>query len=59
MHHIIYLSQATHDFTPMVLVVLLLQARDYNEHASVTGALVYGNGQFMQVTGPYWTIYYC
>lgn len=49
MHHIIYMSRATSHPSPMELVILLLQARDANERVAVTGALVYGNGQFMQV----------
>lgn len=49
MHHLIYFSQATHPFTETELVVLLAQARARNQHQQVTGALVYGQGQFMQV----------
>lgn len=49
MHHIIYLSRATQELSPQELVNLLLQARRKNEHAGITGALVYGGGQFMQV----------
>lgn len=33
----------------MELVNLLLQSRDNNERLGLTGALVYGDGQFMQV----------
>jgi hypothetical protein len=49
MHHIVYLSQAKEQLTPTMLVTLLLQARTLNERQHVTGALVYGNGQFMQL----------
>jgi hypothetical protein len=49
MHHIVYMSQATDHLTPITLVTLLMQARTLNERQHVTGALVYGHGQFMQV----------
>lgn len=49
MHHLIYFSQATHAFTEADLLALLQQARARNQHQQVTGALVYGQGQFMQV----------
>jgi hypothetical protein len=49
MHHIVYLSQATDHLTPTTLVTLLMQARTLNERQHVTGALVYGHGQFMQI----------
>lgn len=49
MHHIIYISRASSQLTPMELIALLLQARDKNARENITGALVYGNGQFMQV----------
>lgn len=49
MYHIIYSSQAKEAMTLTTLVVLLMQARSLNERRHVTGALVYGDGQFMQV----------
>lgn len=49
MHHIVYMSQAKEHLMPTTLVALLIQARTLNEQRQVTGALVYGNGQFMQV----------
>ena len=49
MHHIIYLSQAKADLTPADLLTILRQARANNQRQHVTGALVYGRGQFMQV----------
>jgi hypothetical protein len=49
MYHLIYISQAKENMTLTTLVVLLMQARALNERHQVTGALVYGAGQFMQV----------
>jgi hypothetical protein len=49
MHHIVYMSQAKKHLTPTELIVILMQARALNERHQVTGALVYGNGQFMQL----------
>lgn len=49
MHHIIYMSQAPETLSMAALVVILMQARANNERAHITGALVYGEGQFMQV----------
>lgn len=49
MHHIIYLSQASRKFSARDLVTLLLEARGRNEPCQVTGALVYGADQFLQV----------
>jgi hypothetical protein len=49
MYHIVYSSQARESMTLTTLVVLLMQARALNERQHVTGALVYGDGQFMQV----------
>lgn len=49
MHHIIYMSQAKEPFNTVELVVLLAQARIFNAQHSITGSLIYGNGQFMQV----------
>jgi hypothetical protein len=49
MYHIIYLSRAVREPTPMELVALLLEARSHNEQAGITGALAYSDMQFMQV----------
>lgn len=49
MHHIAYISQAKEGMTLTTLVVLLMQARALNEQQHITGALVYGDGQFVQV----------
>jgi len=49
MHHIIYLSRATAPFSDDQLHDLLLQARTRNASLDVTGLLLYGNQQFMQV----------
>lgn len=49
MHHIIYMSRAKNALLPATLATLLLQARVANEQQGITGALVYGEGQFMQL----------
>jgi len=49
MYHIIYLSRAVREPTPAELVALLLEARSHNEQVGITGALAYGDMQFMQV----------
>jgi len=49
MYHIIYISQAKAETTLTTLVVLLMQARALNKQQQITGALVYGDGQYMQV----------
>jgi hypothetical protein len=49
MHHIIYMSHATTPMTDDELAALLQQARTANEAKGVTGLLVYGNNQFLQV----------
>jgi hypothetical protein len=49
MHHIIYLSWATHPFSDEQLHALLQQARSHNTQADITGILLYGNGCFLQV----------
>lgn len=49
MYHIIYLSRAVRELTPVELVSLLLEARSHNEQTGITGALAYGDMQFMQV----------
>lgn len=49
MHHIIYLSRATRPLNDNELTTLLTQAREANAQQNITGALVYGDGQFMQI----------
>jgi hypothetical protein len=49
MHHIIYMSRATKPYSEEQLQQLLLQARLSNQAAGLTGVLLYGNGQFVQV----------
>jgi hypothetical protein len=49
MHHIIYGSRAVRPFSDDDLLTLLLQARSYNLLHDISGALVYSQGQFMQV----------
>jgi hypothetical protein len=49
MHHIIYLSRVSQKLSPEELVVLLKKARRSNELAGITGAMVYGQGQFVQI----------
>lgn len=49
MHHIIYLSRATRPLSDEELAILLTQAREDNARQDITGALVYGDGQFMQI----------
>ena len=48
-HHLIYLSRATQPFSDANLLDLLTQARSYNASQDISGLLVYGNGQFLQV----------
>jgi hypothetical protein len=49
MHHIIYMSTASWPMTEAELEDLLRQAQRGNERRGITGALVYGEGQFMQI----------
>jgi hypothetical protein len=49
LHHLIYLSRATEPFSDHDLETLLAQARHNNANQHITGALVYGNGQFAQI----------
>lgn len=49
MHHIIYLSQATAPFGETQLQLLLARARVINAEHGITGVLLYGNEQFLQV----------
>lgn len=49
MHQLIYLSQATAPFGHAQLQVLLTRARIANAQDGITGVLLYGNEQFLQV----------
>lgn len=49
MHRIIYLSRASRAMSDDQLADLLVQAREANAQQDITGALVYGDGQFMQI----------
>jgi hypothetical protein len=49
MHQIVYMSTASWSMSEVELGELLRQARQGNEQRGITGALVYGNGQFMQI----------
>jgi uncharacterized protein YaaQ len=49
MHHIIYLSWATAPFTEKELRQLLTYSHHRNTQLAVTGILLYGNEQFLQV----------
>lgn len=49
MHQLIYLSQATVPFDGAQLEHLLGQARQFNAAHGLTGILLYGNDQFLQV----------
>lgn len=49
MHHIIYKSYASKPMTLLELMPILMQARVLNERHDITGALVYGGNQFMQL----------
>jgi hypothetical protein len=49
MHHIIYLSQATVPFEETHLEQLLTQSRANNAQHGITGILLYGNEQFLQI----------
>ncbi|WP_324680062.1 BLUF domain-containing protein [Hymenobacter sp. GOD-10R] len=49
MHQIIYMSTASWSMTDAELAQLLRQAQQGNERGGITGALVYSNGQFMQI----------
>jgi hypothetical protein len=49
MHHIIYMSRGVRPMSEQELLTLLEQARNENERQGITGALVYGDGQFMQI----------
>lgn len=49
LHHLIYLSHATQPFSDDDLATLLDQSRRNNTNLGLTGVLVYGNNQFLQV----------
>lgn len=49
MHHLIYLSYATAPFDEARLHALLAQCRQLNAQEELTGILLYGNNQFLQV----------
>lgn len=49
MHHIIYMSRASKPLGEDQLRVLLEQARSLNAQQDITGMLLYGNEQFLQV----------
>jgi hypothetical protein len=49
MHHLIYLSRATAPFSDEQLQNLLQECRQHNAAQEVTGMLLYGNEQFLQV----------
>ena len=49
MNQLIYLSQVDTALTPAELTAILLQARENNKRRAITGALVYGDGHFMQL----------
>lgn len=49
LHHLVYLSRATQPFSDAELLDLLTQARLHNASQDISGLLVYGNNQFLQV----------
>ena len=49
MKAIVYVSSATKEMTDEDLTALMAQARSNNEKAGVTGMLMYGGGNFVQV----------
>ncbi|MVN77813.1 hypothetical protein GO988_15890 [Hymenobacter sp. HMF4947] len=49
MHQLIYTSHATFSMTDKDLLALLRWSRDWNEQKGVTGVLLYGDNQFVQV----------
>jgi hypothetical protein len=49
MHQLIYTSHATCLMTDNDLLALLRWSREWNEQAGVTGVLLYGDQQFVQV----------
>lgn len=49
MHQLIYTSHATFPFSDEDLLALLRWSRQWNEQVGITGVLLYGDGQFVQV----------
>jgi hypothetical protein len=49
MHHLIYLSRASQPFTETQLQDLLADSRRANTQQNLSGILLYGNNQFLQV----------
>lgn len=49
MHQLIYTSYATFAFTDDDLLALLRWSRQWNEQHGITGVLLHGDGQFVQV----------
>ncbi len=49
MFHIAYVSSATVSFSKPMLDALLKRSRDRNTRMEITGMLLYGDGNFMQV----------
>lgn len=49
MHHLIYMSTAVQPLSDTELSTLLNQSRRRNQLDNITGALVYGDGRFMQI----------
>lgn len=49
LYELLYTSSANHDFSQHELVSLLLQAREHNQKAGITGLLVYYQREFMQL----------
>ena len=49
MIQLIYVSSATSDMTEEQLYELLIQAQERNKNQNITGMLLYGNGNFMQM----------
>lgn len=48
-HSIVYVSTVTASLSEVALLRLLRRARCANQRAGITGALMYGGGQFLQV----------
>ena len=49
MHHIIYLSKVSAPLSEATLVNLLQEARANNQQRAITGILLYGDRQFLQL----------
>jgi len=48
-HELIYTSRATHEMNENELTELLVQSREKNGRLKITGLLVYGNQEFIQL----------